>query len=283
MRPPGLAQRLLYQTPPGRALLRLLVAPPVSVLAGKLCDSAASAALVDPFISRNRIDLEECRRDSFFSFNDFFTRQLRPGSRPVDPTPEALISPSDGYAAAFPIGPDTLLLIKNTSYTVAELLGGDQELAARFEGGFCCVVRLVPQNYHRYCYVDGGLREPGRRIEGLLHTVHPVAHRRGRFLATNTREYTLLHSEHFGQLIQIEVGAMMVGRIVNLQTGLCAVARGQEKGYFEFGGSTVVLLLQKDSVQLNEVLLQAGREGGEIPVRQGQTIGRAPCSSTVEF
>lgn len=275
MRPPGLAQRLLYQTAPGRAALRLLVSPPVSRLAGRLCDSGASRALVAPFVRRNQIDLEECSTASFFSFNDFFTRSLRPGSRPVDPAPDALISPCDGYAAAYPILQHTLLVIKHTPYTVAELLGGDQELADRFEGGCCVVLRLEPHHYHRYCYADGGLREPGRRIEGMLHTVHPVAHRRGRFLATNTREYTLLHSERFGQLIQMEVGAMMVGRIVNLQTGLCAVRRGQEKGRFEFGGSTVVLLLQKDRAAVDEALLQAGCEGRELPVRQGQAIGKA--------
>jgi phosphatidylserine decarboxylase len=109
-------------------------------------------------------------------------------------------------------------------------------------------------------------------IPGKLHTVRPVALQKYPVFTENCREYTILNTDHFGKIAQIEVGAMLVGKICN-HHGVSAIKKGQEKGYFMYGGSTIILLLEKDAVQMDPEILAANRSGMEVPVRFGQKIG----------
>ena len=135
------------------------------------------------------------------------------------------------------------------------------------------IFRLTVDDYHRYCYVDNGTKEDNIFIPGVLHTVNPIANDHYPIYKENSREYTILHSEVFGDIVVMEVGALLVGKIVN-HHGKARVTRGQEKGYFQFGGSTVVMLLKADTVQVDEDIIENSRKGYETIVKMGEKIGR---------
>lgn len=260
----------------GHALTRLLikpfVSPVISGIGGRILDSRFSACFVGPFVKQNHIDLEQYEKQKFSSYNDFFTRKIKAGKRPAAAEEEVLISPCDGKVSVYPVRKNGRFAIKHTEYTVGSLLQ-NEELAAHFHGGYAVVVRLTVDDYHRYCYVDDGEKSRQIRIEGVLHTVNPVANDAYPIYKMNTREYCLLKTKQFGTVLMMEVGALMVGRIRNYHQK-CSVKRGQEKGRFEFGGSTVVLLLEPGRVEMDRDLLENSRLGYETIVKMGEQIGR---------
>lgn len=265
------ALHFLYQTAPGRVCLKLLTRPGLSHLVGGFLDSAASKGLIRPFVKRNGIDLAEYESDGFTCFNDFFCRKIRPGLRPVDMSPDALIAPCDGLLSVYPISRDTVLPVKQSRYTLERLLGGDPVFRDLLNGT-ALVFRLCVDNYHRYCYVDSGVKGENIHIPGRLHTVRPIALETLPVFTENSREYTVIESENFGRLIQMEVGAMLVGRIRNLH-GPGPVQKGVEKGTFLYGGSTVIVLLRENAARVDEVYITNSSAGVETPVRYGQRIG----------
>lgn len=269
--------RLLYQTAPGRMLLKPLTAPFISKAAGRLLSTRASCVLIKPFIRRNRIDMSLFEDIPYRSYNEFFSRKIRPGKRPLSPDPLHLISPCDSKLTVLPITPDAHFTLKHTPYTVASLLR-DEKAASAYVGGYALIFRLTVDDYHRYCYPADAQREEDIRIAGVLHTVNPIANDHFPIYKENTREYCVLHTEAFGDLIMMEVGALLVGRIVNLPSG-SSVCRGEEKGYFQFGGSTIVLLAQAGKVQIDPDLLENTQNGFETVVRYGERIGVAVSES----
>jgi phosphatidylserine decarboxylase len=267
----------LYGTAAGRALLRPLVGRPLSKLAGRFLETRVSKGLIGPFVRKNRMDLSDYDLRDLNCFNDFFCRPLKSGRRIVDPDPAALIAPCDGLLTAVRVDGDTVLPVKQSRYSLARLLG-DEALAAAFEDGLCLVFRLCVEHYHRYCYFADGRKGENVFLPGALHTVRPVALADVPVFTENCREYTVMETERFGRAVQMEVGAMLVGRIVNDHLWPRDVKRGEEKGHFAFGGSTVIVLLQKGSAELLPALLEASARGEETPVRMGQRIGAARTS-----
>lgn len=263
----------LYGTNTGKRLVRLLVTPGVSKAAGALLDSALSRLAVEPFREKNKIDMADFAKRKYCSFNDFFTRELAAGARPIDAVPNHLIAPCDSKLTVYPITSDSRFQIKGRDYTMRELVGSEA-LASRFQGGTLLLFRLTVGDYHRYCYPDSGSVGSITRIPGFYYTVNPAAASRISVYKENTREYALLDSDHFGTVLQMEVGATMVGRIVNAP-GNRRVCRGEEKGRFEFGGSTVILCLEKGAVTLDDDLLTNTARGDETVVRMGEKIGMA--------
>ena len=261
----------LYRTAAGRFLLKGLTAPPVSRLAGRYLDSHLSRIHIAGFVRRYGMDLTGCEKQSFSSFNDFFTRRLRPDQRPIDLDPAAFISPCDGQLSVFHLNSSRMFQIKGSRYSLPDLLGG-QENATRYANGLCLVFRLCVDDYHRYCYIDWGVKGENHFLPGILHTVRPIALASCPVFIQNSREYTVLETEHFGAVTQVEVGALLVGRIQN-HHGPGPFQKGQEKGLFLFGGSTILLLLEPHRVALLPELLTQCQGGREIPVRQGQTLG----------
>lgn len=265
----------MYTHKLGQNMLKVLVHPFVSKAGGWLLERRVSRCLIQPFIRSNQIDISCCKKQEFHSYNDFFTREIRADFRPLEGDEETLISPCDGKLSVYPIGQEngdkSTFCIKNTAYTVESLLRS-KKLADYYEGGMACVFRLTVDDYHRYCYVDDGRKSDNHRIPGIFHTVNPAANDVVPIYKENTREYSLLKSKHFKTILMMEVGALMVGRITNYHEA-CEVKRGQEKGRFEFGGSTVILLFQKDAVQIDERLLRNTKEGYETIVKMGERIG----------
>ena len=123
-----------------------------------------------------------------------------------------------------------------------------------------------------------GEKGENRFIKGTLHTVRPIALRKSPVFVENCREYTVIESERFGAVAQIEVGAMLVGKIKN-HHGAKKVSRGEEKGTFLYGGSTIILLLQKDGASIPAALFETTRNGLETPVKMGEAIGVSVKSS----
>lgn len=269
----GKLLKLLYGNPVGRASLKLLTQPIVSYLAGAALDHPLSTAAIPPFVLKKHIKMDDFAEETYRSFNAFFTRPIKPAARPIDRDPEALISPCDAKLFVVPVTEEARFTVKGAEYSTAAFLGC-RKLAAAYAGGQCLIFRLTPDDYHRYCYPDSCEVGKTRCIKGILHTVNPVSAEHVKAYHTNTRTVTMLHTEHFGRVLQIEVGAMFVGRIVNHPHGK-HMERGIEKGYFEFGGSTVVLMLEAGKAEIDPQILRNSENGAETIVRYGSRIGRA--------
>lgn len=268
--------KLLYQSAAGRMLLKPLIQPAVSRIGAKALDSPASKVLIRPFVRANGIDLSLCEKTAFDSYNDFFKRQYKKSARKICMEEDAMISPCDGKLSVWQIYKNSRFQIKHTPYTVRELLH-NRKLAARYEGGYAWIYRLSVEDYHRYCYVADGEHSANVHIPGVFHTVNPVANDVLPIYKQNTREYSLLRTERFGTVLMMEVGALMVGRIEN-RHGARAVKRGQEKGNFAFGGSTIVLLTQAGMVVPDRDILQNTMCGYETAVKMGERTGTAAHS-----
>ncbi|WP_195978339.1 phosphatidylserine decarboxylase [Blautia luti] len=264
--------RHLYNDRGGRLCLRVLVQPFVSKMAGVFLNTGLSARFVPGFVEKNRIDLGVYEKQKFSSWNDFFTRRIREGERPIDERKNILVSPCDGKLSVYRIGEGSRFFIKDTEYTVEQLLR-NKKLADRYLGGYAMVFRLTVDDYHHYCYVADGEKSVNVTLPGVYHTVNPAANEVFPIYRENAREYTLLKTKEFGTILMMEVGAMMVGKITNLWRGTCGVKKGQEKGRFEFGGSTIILLLQHGKVRLDHDLLENTEEGYETIVKMGERIG----------
>ena len=265
--------KLMYGSVVGRSILSVLVKPCVSRSIGWLLDKRISSCLVKPFIKANNINMSDYLDVKFRSFNDFFIRNLKPGKRFINYDKKILISPCDGRVSVYNIDEDSVFNIKDSYYTV-ESLTHSKKAADYYKGGKCVIIRLCVDNYHRYCYLDDGYKSSNKFIPGVLHTVNPIACEYYNIYKENSRECTVLHTKNFGNVMQVEVGALMVGRIVNYDQTAC-FHKGDEKGRFEFGGSTIVLLLNKDSVEIDEDLINNTANGYETSVKMGERIGKA--------
>ncbi|MGN0507577.1 MAG: phosphatidylserine decarboxylase [Lachnospiraceae bacterium] len=272
---------LLYGTLIGRALLKPLVCPAVSKVGGWLLNTKLSSCAIVPFVEKHRICMSDYKGNCFHSYNDFFCREILPGKRPVCKANEVLISPCDAKLTYYPVTKGSRVTIKHTEYTLEELLQNKQ-LARRYEGGTLLVFRLTVDDYHHFCYIDDGRKTKNVRIPGVFHTVNPVAGDVVPIYKENTREYSLLQSKNFGTVLMMEVGALMVGKIVNRHEA-AVVWRGEEKGHFEFGGSTVILCLQKDMVRMDEDIVKNSAEGVETIVRMGEGIGKKESGQSTGF
>jgi phosphatidylserine decarboxylase len=269
----GSVIRFLYATALGRRVLEVLVQPWVSRLGGWFLSRRVSRLLVGPFVQKNHLDLADYPRRRYTSFNDFFTRQILPDRRPIDQDPRHLIAPCDSKLTAIPLDRETRFAVKGVSYTLESLLR-DGTLAQRYQGGTLLLFRLSVDDYHRYCYAVAGRRYGETHIQGVYHTVSPHGAALEPVYRENTREYALVETEEFGVLLTMEVGALLVGKIQN-HPAPAQVQRGQEKGMFLFGGSTVILVLEQGRVALDEDILRNSLAGEETIVKMGEKIGTA--------
>lgn len=260
------AVSFMYGTFVGRILLRVAVSRWVSKLWGAYQSSRLSRRSIRPFVEKCGVQVEEEELSRFKSFNDFFTRKKE--VLPQTDDPGALLSVADSKMQYFPITDDLKLKIKNSVYDLADILE-DEKLAAEYQGGTCIVFRLCVDDYHRYHFLDDGKLIWVKKIKGALHTVRPISEKY-RVYSRNSRQVSVLETVNFGKVVQIEVGAMMVGKICNRQVE--TFKRMEEKGYFEFGGSTVVMLLNAP-VKFDDDIIEMNAKDAEIQVHAGEKIG----------
>lgn len=260
----------MYTHSIGRLALKPLVSPSFSKWMGRLLDTRLSSKIINRFVKSAGIDLSEYEDTTYRSYNDFFTRKIKTGNRPLSGDSGTLISPADGRVSVYPISEKTTFSVKNTEYTLRTLLHS-KTLASHFVGGTAIIVRLTVSDYHRYIYAADGIKSKNYHIPGVFHTVNPVANDYAPIYKENTREYTVLHTKEFGDIIQMEVGALMVGKITNHHEK-ATVHRGDEKGYFEFGGSTIILLVKPNSVTIRPDFFQNTKAGYETEIHQGEAL-----------
>lgn len=253
-------------------LLRPFLSPAVSDICGKFLSTRLSRRIIPSFVKKNHIDLGIYEKQEFNSYNAFFTRKIKAEQRPINEQKNILISPSDGKVTAYPITQKGRFWIKHTQYTAAQLLK-DERLAERYMGGWIYVIRLTVDDYHRYCYVADGRKSRQRKIRGVLHTVNPVANDYYPIYKMNSREYCLLKTKELGTILLMEVGALMVGKINNHEEDSAQVKRGDEKGIFEFGGSTIVVMTEPGMAEPDKDIIHNTKVQAETLVKMGEPIG----------
>ena len=260
--------KFLYQTKIGRVLLKTFIARPwFSKLRGLYQRSVLSKKDILPFIDKYQINIDkEYAKSHYKNFNDFFIRNK---ILDVNYKENDLVSPADSKMQIFDITPDLTIRVKRSLYNVEDLLQ-DETMAAQYSGGKCIVFRLSVDDYHRYHFVDNGQIIYNKKIKGELHTVRPISEKYNVF-TRNAREVTIINTEHLGQIAYIEVGALLVGKINNHDKVECK--KYEEKGYFEFGGSTIILLLNKN-IKFDSDIIEANNLGYEAKVCAGEPIGQ---------
>ena len=259
--------QFLYHHAVGRCLLKIAVRPSFSKLCGKYYDSPRSVKKIQPFIDKNKIDMSLFEDKHYNTFNEFFTRQKK--NIHFDMKNEVLCSPCDSKLSCYTISKDLKLVIKNNVYTLKELLK-DEQIVEEFQGGNCLVFRLAVNDYHRYCAVDDLEVLQSKKIKGKLHTVSSIS-KDYRIYAENERVVNTIQTKNLGKMIMIEVGAMLVGKITN--STKTKFHRGDEMGYFEYGGSTVILITQK-GISLDDDILRNSKNHIETKVSVGEKIGK---------
>lgn len=264
--------RKLYTTIQGRMAIKILIQPAVSKMCGRLLNSRISALMIPAFIRKNEIDMSLYEEKRYGSYNEFFIRKIKEGKRTFDENEEVLVSPCDGKVSAYRLDETSSFMVKGSVYSVDQLLKSSS-LAKRFLGGCAVVIRLSVEDYHHYCYPASGYKSRNYYIPGKFHTVNPIAVETVPVYKENTREYCLLKTRQFGTILQMEVGALLVGKICNDRES-AKVRKGEEKGHFEFGGSTIILLIQKEKIKLREEFFLNTERGIETKVQMGQKLGK---------
>lgn len=239
---------------------------------------------IEPFISAYNIDPSEflSATDDFSSFDAFFSRKLRPETRPIDPNPNSAVIPADGrYLVYQTIKNDDLIEIKGTQYSLSTLLAEEQ--ASSYHGGSLVVARLAPPDYHRFHFPITGKPGPVRLLEGSLYSVNPIALKTGlKVFTENKRMITVIDSPLFGPVTMIEVGATNVGSIHQTYINGREYAKGEEKGYFSFGGSAILLLFQPGKISLSKDLLDLSEQGIETLCHMGQPLGSKKQNKVID-
>lgn len=260
----------LYGTVFGRGLLKTVMTLHLDRLAVWFLRSPCSKAVIAPYAKRNQIAVTKRELKSFRTFRDFFVRAKKTS---IDKTPGHLISPCDGWLSAFTIDSHSRFSIKNSSYRLKDFLH-DQALAEKYQNGTCLVFRLCASDYHHYCYIDDGYQGRNHFIPGVLHSVQPIACEKFPVYVLNKRCWCPMKTAHFGGVVQCEIGALVVGGIVNEHEN-AHFTKGAEKGHFELAGSTIVLLFEEDQISLNADLMEKLAKSDEVRVTLGEWIGTA--------
>ncbi|EDP52361.1 hypothetical protein LV164_004374 [Aspergillus fumigatus] len=255
----------------------------LSIKQGKKYDDPASAAQIRDFINFHQLDLSEVLLplDQFKTFNEFFYRQLKPGARPCSAPnePRIIVSPADCRSVVFDrIDEATSIWVKGREFSVERLLGNAYpEDAPRYKNGALGIFRLAPQDYHRFHIpVDGVMGTP-KTIEGEYYTVNPMAIRSALDVyGENVRILVPIDSIAHGRVMVVCVGAMMVGSTVITRKAGEKVTRGEELGYFKFGGSTVLLLFEEGVMKFDKDLVDNSRGALETLIRVGMSVGHSP-------
>ncbi|MBQ6860228.1 MAG: phosphatidylserine decarboxylase [Clostridia bacterium] len=254
--------QFMYNNVLGRVVLKMATGKPIAKVYARYMNSKQSRIKIKGFVRKNKINLEEYKDKKYTSFNDFFIREIKDGKRKIE---EGFIAVCDAKLSVYKIDEESKFYIKNSIYTVEELIGENRKYK------YALVYRLCVDDYHHYIFPDDGEVVSKKHINGVLHTVQPIAQKKYKVFHENTREITFLNCKELGDVCYIEVGAMMIGKIVNLDK--TKFKKGEEKGHFEFGGSTVIVLINKD-IEINEKIIENSEKDIETIVKLGQKISK---------
>lgn len=267
-----------YKSMVGKSLTEVFIKRKLfTSMYGRFCDSSLSKSKVKSFISDFNIDTNECAKsiDEYKCFNDFFTRKLKDNARPFSKNPNDLISPGDGRLICYDnIDASNVIQVKDFTYSLQELIGNS--LSTEYNGGICLVLRLCPLDYHRFHFIDNGVCGPTHKIKGSYYSVNPIAlDNIEELYCKNKREWNIFKSENFGDILQVDVGATCVGTIVQTYKENSYINKGDERGYFKFGGSTTILFFKKNTIKIDKDILTQSSLGIETHVLMGEKIGES--------
>lgn len=254
----------LYSNVFGRIILKIVISKPIRNIYNKYMTSKYSLKKIDKFIKNNNINMDEYQEENYKSFNDFFIRKIKDDKRKVS---KGLFAIADSKLSVYKIDDNSSFKVKNSIYTIDELLQSD---GSSFKDGYALIFRLCVDDYHHYVYPDDGEVLSNKHINGVLHTVQPLAFKKYKVFSENDREVTFLNTKNYGEMAYIEVGAMMIGKILNEE--VTKFKRGEEKGHFEFGGSTVILLFKKDQIKINKKIIENSKKEIETIVKLGDSL-----------
>lgn len=279
------AMKLLYGNPVLVSLASGVLANKwLSNIYGAYHDSAASKHKIADFVQTLNINLDECEKEvsQYQSFNEFFTRKLKPEFRPIDGSKDSVISPSDGRLLVFPkIDEDTICYLKWAPIKLLDLFHGNKLLVEKYRNGSCAVLRLCPADYHRFHFPVSGKTGITKTVPGILHSVNPYAlEQKIPVYCLNKRTLCELKSDHFGTVLMMEVGAMFVGTIVQTYRPMTHVDKADEKGFFKFGGSTCLFFFEQGMMDFDEDLIKNSASGLETLVQMGERIGKSVSAQT---
>lgn len=261
--------RFFYNTVIGRLLIRIFSLPLFSKLIGVFLNSRLSIYKIKSFIKKNNIDMSLYADKQYKSFNDFFTRKIKSINYSKDK--DVFISPCSSKLTIYKINEKEEYKIKGSYYSVRDLLRGNS-IYKEYVNGYLLVFRLEASDYHRYIYIDDGEKGENVFIKGILNTVRPIALRHFNIYKENSREYTILHTKNFDDIVEVEVGAILVGKINNKHSEYTYI-KGEEKGMFEFGGSTICLLVKEGIVDFDKDIMSNSLNDIETKVYIGEKIG----------
>jgi phosphatidylserine decarboxylase len=276
---------LLYGTSWLSHLVSFLLLPLVSrfsfpsKLYGALQKSPLSRKKIAPFIEKFHVDTSEFLQPphTFASFNEFFIRKLKPAARPIAPGDHVAILPADGrYLVYENIALSDGFFVKGKKFSLETLLGSSA-LAEQYAQGSMVIARLAPVDYHRFHFPAPCTPRAPQCIPGKLFSVNPAALKKhSQILAENKRVITSLKTSHFGTVLFIEVGATYVGTIHQTFIPNRPYAKGDEKGYFSFGGSSLILLFEPKKMKFDADLIAASARRLEVLGKMGEPLGGAP-------
>jgi len=274
---PRFSLRFLYHNLFGKLIRKSLTKKWFSAAAGWYCDRSISKYHIKSFVKNNFIVIEDAEKKitEFKTFNEFFIRKLKPKARPIDPHPEHIISPADGTVIIMHNATRSMRFpIKQSHFNLEQFLGSTS-LAESFEGGTIMIFRLAPHDYHRFHFPLDCVPLKAHVIHGRYESVHPLVYLTGiQPLTENERHLTLLETQPCGTVAFVSVGALCVGKIIETHTPHQAHTKGDEAGYFCFGGSTIVLIFKKGTIEVNPDILKNSLEGKEVPILMGQKVAR---------
>lgn len=269
----------LYHNPFGKLALHAVVKRKfLSQWYGRKMDGEASASKISDFADSLNIDMNEAviPAGGFATFNEFFIRKLKPATRPINIEQDVIVSPADGKVMAFAgfDGLDTFFA-KGQEFSLSDFLR-DKSLSDKYSGGALLIIRLAPADYHRFHFPADGRISRTTLINGSYYSVSPYAVKdRLKIYWENKRQYSLLYTAAgAGDILICEVGATMVGSIVQSYEPDTDVRKGQEKGFFKFGGSTIIMLLEKGKAVIDEDILKNTRNGFETSIKMGDGLAR---------
>lgn len=272
----------LYQNGPGNKIGKVFTNKYFSKLYGSFQDLPMSHKKVKPFIEKFHINIDEYEtgsrpaadiRDSYSNFNEFFIRKFKLGKRPFESDPRKMPAFAEARYVGFEAVDEKKLYPVKGHYLLARDLVGEETISRIFEGGPLIIARLCPVDYHRYHYPDNGKVLDHYRIPGTYDSVNPLALKlKNQIFIRNERHVSILQTENFGRLAYIEVGAICVGKIVQSHPWKKPFIRGEEKGYFLFGGSTVILLGERGAWKPSQDIVDNTNKGIETYLHLGKEV-----------
>ncbi len=250
----------------------------VSQIYGWLHGSRWSRYKIRSFADQLQVNMGESLIpvEGFASFNEFFSREIDLTRRPIDPDPRVCVASADGRVLAYPnVSLDMPFRIKRSQFDLRSLLE-NSSLAEKFDGGSMMVSRLYLSDYHHFHFPDSGVASPAHPVRGVYYAVSPYGRQKHvPFYSENYRMVTEFASDHFGLVAMVEIGAFTVGSIKQRYRPGSRVGKGDRKGYFELGGSTMVLLFREGMIKLDQDLCRNTQQELETYVHLGESIGIA--------